>query len=584
MTAISSSARTAKLLAYPTVLNLLQSPSLESVLSVPHQVIKLTWISYRTPLPQLIPRLFPFFRHTITSVRLAVLNTLLVFVQLPSVESSWIDIGLFRLVFQNLIFEERPDIRRASGDLWLACLRRFTTSSDTLQKLVAYSAPTLSAWFALLNTPIGTPINATLLWSATASLSGHGGMVHNVDKPMLNQDLALVSVEAVTRGRVAGAAALGALVAVWPVETLDATFAPFLESALASTSALQRFLAATAIEEWAGQTISAGLVKPERSLADSSSLVARLVPRLHEMLAADAPASYAETDPILARLRSDCATFYSAFGSIGKVPSAKLPSVPDVFGIQQAQLVANSFNALAALVPQKSRKTAMPQLEERLRKLQSGIGYFEGVKSKHDRQVFAAVAGACIALQAIPAKITPLLRSITTSIKASLAVFKSARVADLFSLAQTEDNVDLQMRSARSVATFVSYCSSPASTLRVDPSPKLVGNLCAFLCQDETQTPIFASAKSSKAGILSLQYSPARGTIQKASKDASGETPEQAAAKLVFRGAQLALTELASRFGPDLLGKVPKLWSCMADPLVEFYGSGELRLVRPCAM
>ncbi|GAA6037551.1 hypothetical protein NBRC10512_002557 [Rhodotorula toruloides] len=529
----------AKLLAYPAVLELLQSPSLE------------------TPLPLLIPRLFPFFRHTITSVRLAVLHTLLVFVRLPSVNSSWIDVGLLRLVYQNLIFEERPDIRRASEQLWLACLYSFGASSAAVQMLVAYSSPVLSAWFALLTSPIGTPINPALLWSATTSLSGHGGMVHNVDKPMLKQDLALVSVEAITRGRIAGATALGALLAIWPVETHDDTFAPFLESALASTSAFQRFLAATVIEEWASQTVSSGLVKPERSLAETSSLVARLVPRLHEVLATDAPATYAENERILTRLRSDCATFYSAFGSLGKVPSAKLPSVPDVFGLQQAQVVANSFNALAALVPSKSRKTAIPQLEERLRKLQSGIAYFEGVKSKHDRQVFAAIAGACIALQAIPAKITPLLRSVTTSIK-------------------TEDNVDLQTRSARSVAAFIDYCSSPASTIRVNPSPKLVGNLCAFLCQDETRTPIFASAKSSRAGILTLQYSPARGTAEKASKDALAETPEQTAAKLVFRGAQLALTELASRFGSELLDKVPKLWSCMADPLIEMYGSGDV--------
>lgn len=531
----------------------------------------------RTPLPLLIPRLFPFFRHTITSVRLAVLHTLLVFVRLPSVNSSWIDVGLLRLVYQNLIFEERPDIRRASEQLWLACLYSFGASSAAVQMLVAYSSPVLSAWFALLTSPIGTPINPALLWSATTSLSGHGGMVHNVDKPMLKQDLALVSVEAITRGRIAGATALGALLAIWPVETHDDTFAPFLESALASTSAFQRFLAATVIEEWASQTVSSGLVKPERSLAETSSLVARLVPRLHEVLATDAPATYAENERILTRLRSDCATFYSAFGSLGKVPSAKLPSVPDVFGLQQAQVVANSFNALAALVPSKSRKTAIPQLEERLRKLQSGIAYFEGVKSKHDRQVFAAIAGACIALQAIPAKITPLLRSVTTSIKVSCATLPRRRVQpfDIHLLSQTEDNVDLQTRSARSVAAFIDYCSSPASTIRVNPSPKLVGNLCAFLCQDETRTPIFASAKSSRAGILTLQYSPARGTAEKASKDALAETPEQTAAKLVFRGAQLALTELASRFGSELLDKVPKLWSCMADPLIEMYGSGE---------
>lgn len=368
----------------------------------------------RTPLPQLIPRLFPFFRHTISSVRLAVLNTIHVFLELPSIDPSWVDERLLRLLFQNLILEERAEIRAASESAWVACLVHAQRVPSGLSQLVAHAQPHLGAWFSLLYSPVGTPISPALLWSPTASLSGQGGVTYNVDKPMLNQDLALVSIESITRGKVSGATALGRLLATWPAETHDAAFAPYVEGALASLSALQCFLAAVIVEEWATATRA---LMVETPLAQSSSLAARIVAQLHALLAAESPASYSEMDPILARLRADCTAFYTAFGSQGKVPVDKLPSVPEAFGLAQAQLVANSFNALVPLMQVKSKKAVLPALEERQRKVLGGVAYFEGVKARHDRQVSAALGGAVIALQAIPAKITPLIRSVTNSIK-----------------------------------------------------------------------------------------------------------------------------------------------------------------------
>ncbi|GAA6038936.1 hypothetical protein JCM8097_000582 [Rhodosporidiobolus ruineniae] len=526
----------AKLLGFPAVLALLQSPAME------------------IPLPALIPRLFPFFRHTISSVRHAVLNTIIVFLQLPAIDHGWIDDRLLRLLFQNLVLEERLEIRSVSEQAWRLALVVLQRIPKGLQQLVAAVQPHLPTWFALLTSPIGTPIPAALVWSATASSNGH-----NVDKPMLNQDLALVSIEAITRGRVSGAAAIGKLAGIWPAETRDAVFAPHLEPALASASAFQQFLAAIVVEEWASSASDSGVVKAEQSLPQTSALASRLVVQLHALLGADAPASYSEMAPILSRIKVDCTAFYQAFGSQGKVPAAKLPTVPDVFDIQQAQLVAGSFDRLVPLMTVKSKKAVMPVLEERLRKVQGGIAYFESVKAKHDRQVFAALGGAVIALQAIPAKITPLIRSITNSIKA-------------------EDNPDLQARSARSIAAFIDLCSSPTSTLRANPSDKLAKNLCTFLCQDTTRTPIFAATKSSTAGILTLQYNPARGTAEKPSaKEAQPvESEEQVAAKLVYRGAQLALSELAERFEDQLLERVPKLWNCMSDALLSVFQSGDL--------
>lgn len=78
------------------------------------------------------------------------------------------------------------------------------------------AGPFIQAWFSILMTPVGIAIQPAFFWSAKVSLSGQGGYVHNVDKAMLAQDLSLVSMESIMRCRVAGASALGSLIAIWP--------------------------------------------------------------------------------------------------------------------------------------------------------------------------------------------------------------------------------------------------------------------------------------------------------------------------------------------------------------------------------
>jgi TATA-binding protein-associated factor len=74
---------------------------------------------------------------------------------------------------------------------------------------------------------------------------------------------------------------------------------------------------------------------------------------------------------------------------------------------------------------------------------------------------------------------------------------------------------------------------------------------------------------------LTLEKKPARGLALKEGKDVAVDSEEVIATKLVYRGAQLALSELAARFDVQLLDKVPKLWSCMSESLLSTYASGE---------
>ncbi|KAL8276295.1 hypothetical protein RQP46_011323 [Phenoliferia psychrophenolica] len=481
---------------------------------------------------------------------LLVLNTTLVFLRLPSIDHSWADARLLRLLFQNLIVEDRLDIRTVTSRAWST-----TLALDTA-RLPETAGPHLDAWFRIFATPVGVPIDTSLFWSAKQSLSGQGAFVHNVDKAILNQDLALVSVEAVMRGRVAGAVALGSLIAAWPQGSHDLTFGAKLTDGLASESALRRFLSATVIEEWAAAFYALPFDRP---LAESSTLASRLSQTLAKHLQSEPPATYAEMALVLQRIQLDCQALYTLFAKQGKVPAAKMPIVPAVFGIQQARQVAASYDALIALTSPTARKVILPTLEEQHRKVVTAAGYYEATKARHDRQVYAALGGAVIALRVIPAKLTPVIRSITSSIK-------------------TEEDVDLQARSAKSIAAFIDICSAPGSTVRTNPSEKLVKNLCTFLCQDVSRTPIFAASKHLAKGILTLEYKPARGLATKEIAGSQIDSDEILSAKLVYRGAQLALSELAARFGPNLLERVPKLWSCMSEALLDIYASGDIDL------
>lgn len=169
----------------------------------------------RSSLSHRIPRLFPFFRHTIATVRLAVLNTVVVFLALSSIDMSWIDARLLRLLYQNLIVEERSDIRQTTTLAWKECLK-FGTANPAV--LFPQFQAHLKTWFTILMSPIGFPLDPALFWSAKVSLSGQAGFVYNVDRAILAQDLSLVSVDAIVRGRVAAASAIGCLLAGWPVD------------------------------------------------------------------------------------------------------------------------------------------------------------------------------------------------------------------------------------------------------------------------------------------------------------------------------------------------------------------------------
>lgn len=134
----------------------------------------------------------------------------------PSLPRDWIATPFLRLLFQNLVVEERSDIRSASLSGWKTALEVISSTPGLIKKLVKQQ--TVLEWYAIMMTPLGVPIDTSTFHNPTFAEDGTDAAPerHNVDKNMLAQDLSLVTSELISQARVSTATALAYLIAHWP--------------------------------------------------------------------------------------------------------------------------------------------------------------------------------------------------------------------------------------------------------------------------------------------------------------------------------------------------------------------------------
>ncbi|KAI0078954.1 SNF2 chromatin remodeling protein [Panus rudis PR-1116 ss-1] len=507
------------------------------------------------PLSVLAPTLFPFFRHTIPGVRLAVVKTLHSFMAVPTLPRGWISSPFTRLLFQNLIVEERIDIRAATLETWHFALSILRSTPGWLESIVTQQQ--LLDWYGALMTPLGMPLDTSNFYDPVLSARSMEVPAerHNVDKNMITQDLSLIPVEVVLQARVAAAKALADIVTFWPEagEPFDSMFRPILIHYIDSTSMLQKFLAAIITEEWARgyeQLTSA----PAPLLIEISPLAKDLSDRTLAFLQVDPPAAYHEMAYTLARIHGECFNLLQSFVYDCKLPQSAIPSLgtevdvtgvrPGCFTIQTAQAaVGEMFEKLKDSLG-RSKKRELAAIKEKRLKVVTSIERYTEIKTQYDIRVSAAFAAAFVALKATPDKVSPIVKGIMNGIK-------------------SEEDIHLQTRSAVAVAAFIEFC---VERNLAQPPDKIVKNLCTFLCQDVHQTPTFAFARKYQDGILS--FSKLQGQNTANGKDEPVAKPEEAKAHLSRRGAGFAFVELSRRFGARMLDVVPKMWQTMAGGIL----------------
>ncbi|PGH30169.1 TATA-binding protein-associated factor [[Emmonsia] crescens] len=524
----------------------------------------------------LVPRLFPFLRHTITSVRSAVLRALLTFLKLDSEgQNAWADGKAMRLIFQNLLVERNEGVLKLSLQVWFELLHAlesrglFNTDDELLSSLQPLITLTLGPFgvprypipmdVSLFIRPSGLPYTSVGLVPRKPSpttaapeppAKGRKRKVekkdttavftHNVDGHMLQGDIDLVGVETVIRSKIYAATALGRFLSTWDNNdrsNLWQTILPCLRWP-GSTSQL---VAAMVVVEYAK------VRGPETRYA---SLLSQW---LNPMIENERPSWYSDIASYLHIARAQCHSLLNTFRDHAHVSQFSLPMLavvvqgdqdagPNAFSISDAEKVLGpDFEKLKKSLSPAQRMTALQVLNDSRTSALTAVEEAKEVKDRRDMRIRAAAASALVALQDIPKKPSQIIKGMMDSVK-------------------KEENVELQQRSASAVASLVQYYTSASKRGPVD---KVIGNLVKFCCVDTSETPEFHHNAGLETVILSLR----KEEDKKDPVDAARFEKESRDARIMRRGAKEALEQLASRFGAELLDKVPNLASLIEAPL-----------------
>lgn len=371
-------------------------------------------------------------------MRLAVVKTLNSFLETPTLPNDWVSSPFFRLLIQNLIVEERSDVRNETMKVFETALKVMRSSPTWLESVA--TPQLILEWYTLAMTPLGVAIEPSTLYRPTDEiLNGNGAAPerHNVDKNMLAQDLSLVSVEIVLRARVAAAKALAWLLSEWPDqgEPLNDIFRPILDHYIRSPSMLQKFLSAVIVEEWSHKYEKVAYECAEqkeevRQLVEVSPLAKDLSIEILRWLQAEPPVAYHEMGMVLGRIFSECHSLLQSFIHDCKVPAANIPNLgttidvngtdEEAFSISTAlDVVGPVFTRLKESLGRTKKKELISLHEKRIR-LESSIQHYNDVKAQHDVRVSAAFAAAYVALGLMPEKVSPIVKGIMNGIKVAI--------------------------------------------------------------------------------------------------------------------------------------------------------------------
>ncbi|OXV10057.1 hypothetical protein Egran_02181 [Elaphomyces granulatus] len=523
----------------------------------------------------LVPRLYPFLRHTITSVRLAVLRALITFLQLEGDGTvAWVDGKAMRLVFQNLLVERNEGVLKLSLQVWFELLRALENRGffRPQESLITDIQPLITLSLGPLGVPrYPIPMNAHLFIkpsgllystavntarklspgavSGTDSAKGRRRKSekkeipqssHNVDGHMLQGDVDLVGADTLMRSKIYAAQALGQLLWIWDSNNLPNLWQSIL-AGLSLPGSTSQLTALMIIEEYAKRFGSRGRY--------ATSLCEWIRP----MIEAERPSWYSDISCYLHIVRAQCHSLLNTFRDHAHVPPAKLPTLavvvqsdndagPNAFSIADAEKVIDpDFERLKKSLTPAQRVTALQVLNDTRSTALSSIEEAKVIKELRDMRIRATAAGALVALLDIPKKPSHIIKGMMDSVK-------------------KEENAELQQRSASAIVTLIDYYT--AATKR-GPVDKVIGNLVKYCCVDTSETPEFHHNAQLEKSILSLRKEEDR----RDHPDAAKFEREAREARIMRRGAKEALEQLAIRFGSKLLDKVPNLASLIERPL-----------------
>ncbi|XP_067858540.1 TATA-binding protein-associated factor 172 isoform X3 [Heptranchias perlo] len=548
--------------------------------------------SIQQSLTVLVPRVWPFLRHTISSVRKAALETL--FTLLSTQDQScvmWLTPILqdvLRHIYQSCILESNQEILELIQKVWLELLNK-----APIQYVVAATCPWMGAWLCLMMQPSHLPIDSNMLLEIKAKSKEKSCSKHRQGQAQtkevrqeyiagsdtINEDQTTRDY-VVTRTRLKAAKLLGALCCsmcepsvnsisqeVKPAESL----AQLLLFHLNSKSALQRIAVALVISEWA--------TLRKDCIVVSSAVQPRLMAILSEHL------YYDEIAIPFTRMQNECKQLIASLVEANCDVGSSVNN--SVFTIDQAnELVTTIFSEVTSTCD--LNPNVIQQLDSKRQQVQMTVTETNQEWQTLHLRVHMFAACAVVDLQQLPEKLNPVIKPLMEGVK-------------------KEENVLVQNYAASCIAKLLQQCTSRCPC----PNPKIVKNLCNSVCVDSTVTPsatspvpVSNSVDNSKGpnsekdgmhhtvnktrGIITLYrhqqaafaLTSRRGPTPKALKGSSADIPQGSAGinlcehdetqkpnLIQRRGAEYALTTIGRHFGAEMATALPYLWDSMVGLL-----------------
>ncbi|KAK6465367.1 transcriptional accessory protein [Scheffersomyces coipomensis] len=529
---------------------------------------------------KLVPRLYPFLRHSISNVRKSVLNTISKFLDIkdPSTK-TWINSQALRLIFQNLLVEQNQEILQLSLVLYDKLLHQLDINKSSLSSIE--SIFDYQSLITLLMTPIGYSrhnykMNTTLIIRP----SGHSvgplqddtngtksskkrkqadllppksdipidELKVNIDAPIYNGDVMLVGYDKFIAIKCAAAHAFGNTLSYIQDEAILATIFKQLTTYLNSSHSTSRLVASLILEEFANELKSRDLKPTSIIGVDGFN-----EPISNILQNPDQLPHFRELVPTLKSVRTSCLQLLDIFITMAKVPPSKIPLLPVIvqgeseagpvaFGVEVAEkLINETFEKLKKGLSATYKMTANQALEDAKHRIIIAIDEAKIARSNRVVSILASYSACSIALFGIPKKLNPVIRSLMDSVK-------------------EEEIYLLQKRSAKAVSKLIEELNNSG---KKGASEKIVKNLCAFVCVDTSEVPEFHHNVSFKENILSLRKEEAKTDPA----DIAAHERSVHIARVKRQGALLALEFLLNTYGDQLFEKVPKIKEIMLEPL-----------------
>ncbi|XP_057544192.1 TATA-binding protein-associated factor BTAF1 [Amaranthus tricolor] len=539
-------------------------------------------------LSALAPRLWPFMRHTITSVRYSAIRTLERLLEAryrkhtsePSANSFWPSSILgdtLRIVFQNLLLESNDDILLCSERVWRILLH------CPVSDLVAAARSHISSWLELATTPYGSELDISkMFWPvapsqkrrvATAAkmravkMDSYGGRTVNVaagkgiisvdtgDATSLKIVVGADSERSVTRTRVVVSAALGILASKWPESSIYHITDPLWKD-VTSLSGVQRQISAMILISWfkemknvevpAAQVINSALFEQfKKWLLDLLTCTDPSLPTK------DSPLPYAELSRTYSKMRGEAGHLFHLVGSCGLSKDLLLTTNIDLENLSIDDAVDFASKVMLPnydfSVESSAENHVIDDVESSRQRLLTTTGYLKCVQSNLHVTVSSLMAAAIVWISDLPARLNPIILPLMASLK-------------------REQEEILQLKAAEALAELIDVCIAR----KPGPNEKLIKNLCSLTCMDPSETPqagLITSMEVIDEQDLLLCRSMSSNQRSRGRPAATGEDRSKTEGFISRRGAELALKHLCKKFGALLFDKIPKLWDCLSEVL-----------------